>query len=242
MVGEDVRYAKDALFALGFYAKSITKITNSTFGADTHDAVVRYQTARKLAVDGIVGSKTWAALLADQGLAVPEMPPPEPNKNALALVSWALTRLGDVYAWGACDLSPVTEAWIRGRDTSKANADRSVAYWKKAIKWGLTDLRAHDCSGLVSAGLIRQGLLAKKNDCDGLWRQCNEIKKTALRPGDLLFRVNASNVNDKTHVGIYTGQGGVIHAKGRDVGVVFEGIDQNGTAWWAKFGRLKVYG
>ena len=239
MVGEDVRYMKDALFALGYYAKSITKITNSSFGADTHDTVLRYQTVKALVTDGIIGKLTWAAIEADRGIA--PSPLPVPGETASELVAWAQSRLGDVYAWGACNLNPITESWIRGRDTSKANADRSVAYWKKVQKWGLTDLRAHDCSGLVSACLIRQGVITKKYDCDGLWKICKEIKKAELIPGDLLFRVNASNSNDRTHVGIYTGRGGVIHAKGRDTAVVFEGIDQNGVSWWARFARLNAY-
>jgi len=241
MAGEDVRYMKDALFALGYYAKNIAKITNASFGADTHDAVLRYQTAKKLTVDGIIGKNTWAAVEADRGIAPPASAPAKPGEKASELVLWAQSRLGDVYAWGACNLSTITESWIRGRDTSAANAERSIAYWKKAVKWGLRDLRAHDCSGLVSACLIRQGIIGKKYDCDGLWKICKEIKKAELIPGDLLFRVNASNVSDKTHTGIYTGRGGVIHAKGRDTGVVFEGIDQNGASWWAKFGRLAAY-
>jgi hypothetical protein len=32
----------------------------------------------------------------------------------------------------------------------------------------------------------------------------------------------------------------VIHAKGRDVGVVLEGINQGGSGYWHKCGRCKL--
>ena len=62
MSGEDVRYLKDKLFALGFYAPNIAQITNSRFGADTVDAVKAFQRAYHLNEDGIVGQNTWTKL------------------------------------------------------------------------------------------------------------------------------------------------------------------------------------
>ena len=62
MSGPDVRFVKDALFSLGFYASKIKQITNNTFGADTFVAVCKFQRAKGLEVDGIVGPLTWAAL------------------------------------------------------------------------------------------------------------------------------------------------------------------------------------
>jgi hypothetical protein len=42
MSGKDVKYMKDALFALEYYDKSIEKIGSDTFGADTVKAVKLY--------------------------------------------------------------------------------------------------------------------------------------------------------------------------------------------------------
>lgn len=70
MSGPDVRFVKDALFSLGFYASKIKQITNSTFGADTFVAVCKFQRAKGLEVDGIVGPLTWAAL--EKALAAKE--------------------------------------------------------------------------------------------------------------------------------------------------------------------------
>lgn len=71
MSGNDVRYIKDCLFKLKYYSSNITKISNNTFGNDTYNAVLLYQTSNKdingnkLEVDGIVGKKTWYAIERD---------------------------------------------------------------------------------------------------------------------------------------------------------------------------------
>lgn len=71
MSGNDVRYIKDCLFELNYYSSNITNISHNTFGNDTYNAVLLYQTSNKdingnkLEVDGIVGKKTWYAIERD---------------------------------------------------------------------------------------------------------------------------------------------------------------------------------
>lgn len=71
MSGNDVIYIKDCLFKLKYYPSNITKISNNTFGNDTYNAVLSYQTfnkdinGNKLKVDGIIGRKTWDAIIRD---------------------------------------------------------------------------------------------------------------------------------------------------------------------------------
>ena len=232
MNGADVRRLKDALFELGCYDDKITRITHDTFGADTLSAVLRFQRANDLTADGIVGVKTRAAIDAAAGLTA------KPLQRGLELAQYARSRIGDLYVWGACGLYPIGEDAIRSREKTKANADRVVADWKKKTAWGMADLRGFDCSGLPSAYLMGQGIIKSKKDCDGLWAMCRPIAFGELAAGDLCFRVAAENAQDETHVGVYVGFGRVVHAKGRDCGVVLEGINQNGAGWWAKFGRL----
>ena len=70
MSGADVRFVKDSLFSLGFYNSKTKQITNSTFGADTYVAVCKFQRAKGLEDDGIVGPLTWTAL--EEALAAEE--------------------------------------------------------------------------------------------------------------------------------------------------------------------------
>ena len=59
--GEQVKTLQRLLKALGYGVGSYG--VDGSFGADTDAAVRKYQKARKLDVDGVVGAKTWAALL-----------------------------------------------------------------------------------------------------------------------------------------------------------------------------------
>lgn len=74
--GADVRYMKDALVTLGYLSRS----THDRFGDDTFAAVKAFQRAnrdangKRLTVDGIIGEKTWYAIVRD--LAADEDLPP----------------------------------------------------------------------------------------------------------------------------------------------------------------------
>ena len=70
MSGPDVRFVKDTLFSLGFYSSKTKQITNNTFGSDTFVAVCKFQRAKGLEDDGIVGPQTWGAL--EKALAAEE--------------------------------------------------------------------------------------------------------------------------------------------------------------------------
>lgn len=52
---------QDALNTLGYNAGAIDGI----FGTNTKNAVLRYQRAKRLAADGIVGCNTWRAITTD---------------------------------------------------------------------------------------------------------------------------------------------------------------------------------
>ena len=71
MSGDDVLYMKESLFALGYYSKSVSRVTHNTFSADTKKAVGYYQSKNKdkegipLVVDYKIGPKTWGAIVRD---------------------------------------------------------------------------------------------------------------------------------------------------------------------------------
>lgn len=86
MSGADVRFMKDSLFSLGFYDAKIKQITNNTFGSDTYVAVCKFQRAKGLVVDGIVGPLTWFALEVELS-PQKEQPTKEINLNHLTHIS-----------------------------------------------------------------------------------------------------------------------------------------------------------
>ena len=235
--GEDVLFCKQKLLALGFYGDHITTVSRKTFGADTLEAVKRFQAQIGLTVDGVIGKETWAALIDG---AITEMEPitkPAVADKAKAICALALTRIGDLYVWGASGLTDLSNTKIQAMDDEFA---RAISFRESQYKAGLADLMAHDCSGFLSWLMRETGIWDDRKNCDGLWALCDVVARNELIAGDFLFRNSTTNVNDETHVGLYLGRGMVIHAKGRDVGVVVEGINQGGSGYWHKCGRCKL--
>lgn len=74
MHGEDVRNVQTILAACGFDPGAI----DGKYGPKTEAAVRSFQAKSKLEVDGVVGSKTWAALEAAQKAPAPERPEGNP--------------------------------------------------------------------------------------------------------------------------------------------------------------------
>ena len=241
MSGEDVLFFKQKLLELGYYADHITTVTRKTYGADTADAVKRFQTQAGLTADGIVGAETWAKLFGTEVVEAQPVIKVELSELAKTICALALTRIGDLYVWGASGMTDLSDAKIRAKDDEAA---RAIKFRDSQYKFGFTDLMAHDCSGFIS-WLFRQtggwgNSGETRRNCDGLWSYCTEVQRSELIPGDLLFRVASDNPSNETHVGLYLGSGKVIHCKGRDAGVVLEGINRGGSGYWHKVGRCKL--
>ena len=149
---------------------------------------------------------------------------------------------GSIYVLGAQGQtgSAITEKWIQYREHDKAsNYKRAIAFWKKQLEQGFAALRAYDCSGLVVAFLLAEGLIGGDLTANGLYyTACDTIEKAGLAAGDLVFKKYTAS-SRVYHVGIYMGDGTVVHAKGRDYGVVCEDIAKTG---WNRFGQLKCFG
>lgn len=225
MRGEDVRAVKDKLVQLGYLKSS----THNTFGNDTRNAVKAFQKSNGLTVDGIVGSATWTALFGSSA-------PAEPSEKAKRMCEIAALYIGHPYVWGASGQENPTNSYIYGRNQTKADADRSIKFRDNLTKAGVTWMRCFDCSGFISYLMREVGAWDSRKDCDGLWKICTPISKTELSAGDFLLRGSDA---DKTHIGLYIGNGWCIHAKGRDVGVVKEPIDKS-AGYWKYFGRCKL--
>lgn len=59
--GADVRVLQQALWNVGYAGG----VVDGDFGDNTRNAVIRYQRSKNLTPDGVVGPKTWDALIAD---------------------------------------------------------------------------------------------------------------------------------------------------------------------------------
>lgn len=227
----DVMECQKKLTAHGFPCGALDGI----FGPMTNKAVLAFQKAKGLVMDGICGPKTWAAL---------DTEPQEPQAPATwreLLCQWSISMAGQAYVWGGQgeELTAMTnpEGWIKKRETSADNANRAIAYYRKALAAGKRPIRAFDCSGLIVRFLQDNGLVKNDMSSRGLYSASSKLGREDLAPGDLVFRHNSVRIY---HVGVYLGGGKVAEAKGREDGVVIRDINAGGKSYWNRYGRLKV--
>lgn len=228
MRGDDVKHAQERLIVHGY---NIT--ADGIFGKKTYNAVREFQAAKKLTIDGIVGKNTLAALDKD-----PAVTPPAPvidEELRADFISYLYKQLGNIYCWGG-NGEDATDYAIDVMENNASNKRRAKAFLAKQKKAGVQNIKMYDCSGLISRWLQDHGLAKGKCNCNKLWVMSSRITKTELRPCDLLFR---GSDTDKSHVGVYVGNGMVIEAKGRDDGVIIRPIDAT-TNYWTYYGRLTV--
>lgn len=228
MRGDDVKHAQERLIVHGY---NIT--ADGIFGKKTYNAVREFQASKKLTIDGIVGKNTLAALDKD-----PAVTPPAPvidEELRADFISYLYKQLGNIYCWGG-NGEDATDYAIDVMENNASNKRRAKAFLAKQKKAGVQNIKMYDCSGLISRWLQDHGLAKGKCNCNKLWVMSSRITKTELRPCDLLFR---GSDTDKSHVGVYVGNGMVIEAKGRDDGVIIRPIDAT-TNYWTYYGRLTV--
>jgi len=101
----------------------------------------------------------------------------------------------------------------------------------------MTSILCFDCSGFIYWTFKAfVGLISGRRNAATYYSMCKPKERKDLRAGDLVFVHNGSRI---CHVGLYAGDGQVIHCKGRDVGVVEELISKHG---WNRYGRWpKMY-
>ena len=146
-------------------------------------------------------------------------------------ISWLKEQVGSIYVWGAQG-ETATKALIRKMETSETNINRALALYKKRVAEGITP-KMYDCSGLIICYFLEHGYIATDTNASRLYSKCKAIKQSELKAGDLVFHHNGTRIH---HVGVYIGDNMVIHAKGRDVGVIKEKFS---TDDWNRFGRYE---
>ena len=117
-----------------------------------------------------------------------------------------------------------------------AEATKYIGY--PYVWGGSTPSESFDCSGFVCWAYTQSGVYnLPRGTAQSIFDQCTVISKDELMPGDLVFFTKTyESVNDVTHVGIYVGEGRMLHA-GSPIGYA----DFNSSYWrkhFYAFGRL----
>jgi len=125
-----------------------------------------------------------------------------------------------------------------GDGTLAALLEEAMKHLGKPYVYGASGPNSFDCSGFVSYVLNQSGVRSfPRTNVRGLWAMTNPVSPGNAQPGDLIFfHSTYSTPSPVTHVGIYLGNGQMIHA-GKPVN-----ITSINTNYWQNhffgFGRL----
>jgi hypothetical protein len=151
---------------------------------------------------------------------------------ASALTAFALETVGGGYIYGASGQT-CTINFRYGR--ASIYPDMSELILGLGRQWDGRPV--YDCIGLVKAFAARESVdtsLLTRNEITTksafrLWvSESGSIIGATLQPGMLLFRLEGDS---PVHVGIYVGDGRVVHARGTRWGVVEEAVPAAFTHW-----------
>lgn len=156
---------------------------------------------------------TWAASYNDAASPLQGPPPPA---NAIDVVAWAYTQIGRPYCWGGKGWAPCSGADpINGQVTPSCDAQGGQPCW--------------DCSGLTWGAYKAVGVAighgtSNQSHYPLVWQVGSSVDpSTVAQPGDLLL-FSSINTNGRaahiTHVGLYAGDGVMVHAADYPDGVI----------------------
>ena len=115
-------------------------------------------------------------------------------------------------------LEPSVDLIANKQTVQEQIADYACEFVGNPYVWGGTSLtRGADCSGFVQT-LFGEYRITTPRTADCQYYDSIHITEDELQKGDLVFY--GSSVNDITHVAIYLGEGKIVHAKGKDYGIV----------------------
>ncbi|MFK4543852.1 cell wall-associated NlpC family hydrolase [Streptomyces tendae] len=108
-----------------------------------------------------------------------------------------------------------TEATERGRKA----VEYATAQLGKPYQWGAEGPTSYDCSGLTSQAWVWAGQTIPRTSQEQ-WKQLRHVDVQDMRPGDLIIYFD-----DASHVGMYVGDGSMVHAPrpGRSITVAGAG-------------------
>ena len=120
-------------------------------------------------------------------------------------------------------------------DNSISNTIISKAKPNLGIRYrsgGKSPKTGFDCSGFVGYVMMQSGVWSSHpGSCDGVASKCTKVSMSSAQPGDIVFFKGTYKTSHAySHVGIYLGNGQMIHASSSN-GI---SIDKITSGYWAK--------
>lgn len=124
----------------------------------------------------------------------------------------------DIYSGNDGGYDPGSDYTIPGEALSDPAFAALIAEAEKYLGWpyvwgGSSPSTSFDCSGFVCWVYTHSGVYnLPRTTANGILGQCARVSKADARPGDLIFFQGTYNTSGASHVGIYVGNGMMLHA------------------------------
>ena len=206
--GEDVLALQERLKALGFL--NIDNCTNY-FGTQTKEALINFQKAHGLKVDGIAGTETINAI---NNAFVKKGRKPRP-----ASASRGGSRSGSL---------------------GESIVNTAKKYMGTAYSYGSSSATAFDCSGFTQYVYKQHGINLPRTSA-GQAGAGTKVSRSNLQIGDLvIFSGTYDGRTGPSHTGIYIGNGKFIHSSSAGKGVIVSDLNSGYYKNHFSYGR-RVY-
>lgn len=121
-----------------------------------------------------------------------------------------------------------TTSSVRDTIAAKAKVNLGIRY----RSGGKSPSTGFDCSGFVGYVMMQSGVWSSHpGSCDGISSKCTKVSMSEAKPGDVVFFKGTYKTSHAySHVGIYLGNGQMIHASSSK-GIAIDSIT---SGYWAK--------
>ena len=170
---------------------------------------------------------TTRPTLHDTHLATPGQRPL--RRLGAGLLTGAAASLAITLAPGTADTAVAAESAPASSSSEAAPSaaaqtavDTAREQVGKSYEYGGTGPDSYDCSGLTQYAYRSAGIELPRRSSDQA-TVGTYVDRADLRPGDLVFYYEPIS-----HVGIYVGDGQIVHAATEETGVAYESVDMAG--------------
>ncbi|WP_250287088.1 NlpC/P60 family protein [Frankia sp. CiP1_Cm_nod2] len=186
------------------------------FGPRTAHGVRAFQASAGLAIDTVVGPRTWDALFG-----APASPVAAPTPATAPTVT--STVVSAVASTATLVVTPAAAAVPVGASTSAATAALAAAERQigKPYRYGAAGPDDFDCSGLVQYAYAQAGVSIPRTTYDQ-FAALRPVGSAEARPGDVVFFLDAEG--EAYHDAIYAGNGQMIVSRRPGTNVQYQDI------------------
>lgn len=143
---------------------------------------------------------------------------------------WSKIKVGNGYGYVSSKYLSASKPASNGHNSEAINSSDLITFAKSFIGceyvWGATGPLTFDCSGLTQYVFQHFGVSIPRVSADQ-YNSAKKVSRSDMKAGDLVFFSNSTSGGKIAHVGIYIGNGQMIHASSTKDNVCISSINSD---------------